>query len=270
MNKLSQEVRVLNCVAELIENSVNHLVCCFSEDRGGFVNWVSPKGIIEQNYFFILLLEIFSPVNPNMIPGKEKNDNLLTLIQKISKEPCLHTNQNNSSRMGRRASEFLDWLNQEFDIPIYSAEIGKNINLNISRKDALYLVGNRCKHTLVRSDAISEKLARKYRDSGITVSVEEETLLLQDIDDWFFDDFCIYHFTKICELYSNLYYSIIVYVRPVYESSSIFKDGVQTVFKIPSELTRPDYSAEFRSLINKVRNTWIPLIQTSETLIPHY
>jgi hypothetical protein len=266
MNEISQEVRILNCVTELIEDSVNYLVCTFGENENGFVTGVLPKDIIEKRYFFILLLEMFSPVNPEMITGINGKANLLMLLQKVSQRPCLNTSQNDTERINRRATEFLTWLDQEFDYSIYSQEIGKNIFVNISRRDILYLVGNRCKHTLVRSNTVLKRLVKKYREAGIDLLVGEEALVIKDIDTWFLDDFCEYHFTRLCELSSNLYHSIIEYVRPVYKKNLRFKDNMPVGYEVPSGLSRSDYISEFYSLMNKVSNPWIPIIKTPEVL----
>jgi len=270
MNDAWQEIRVLNCVAELIESSVNYVVCSFGGDRDGIVTGVLPKGTIEKNSFFILLLELFSSVNSEMLPRKDKGDNLLTLLRKISEQPHFNTIQNDADRLNRRVSEFLAWLDHEFDYSIYSQELGKNVNVTISRREALYLVGNRCKHTLLRSNRVLSKLVKKYREAGIDVLADEEALVLADIDNWFLDDFCGYHFTKLCELCSNLYYSIIEYVRPIYVKASKLEDGVPAGYDVPSELSRSDLRSEFYSLMNRVRNPWIPLIKTPEVMMLRY
>jgi hypothetical protein len=270
MNHISQEIRILNCVAELIESSVNYVVCSFGAKRCGIVTGVLPMGTIEKNYFFILLLELFSSVNAEMVPEKDIGDNLLTLLRKVSEKPSLNTVQSNTARLNHRVSEFLSWLDHEFDYSIYSQEIGKNVTVTISRREALYLVGNRCKHTLVRSNIVLSKLVKKYREAGIDVLADEEALVLADIDNWFFDDFCGYHFTKLCELCSNLYHSIIEYVRPVYEKAIRFKDGMPASYEVPTELSRSDLKSEFYSLMNKVSNPSIPAIMTPNVLTLRY
>ena len=270
MNAMSQEIRVLNCVAELIESSVNYVVCGFGEESGGFVSGVLPKGMIEKNYFFILFLELFSSVNAEMVPGKDKHDNLLTLLRKVSEKPCLNNVQGDADRLDRRVSEFLSWLDHEFDYRIYSQDIGKHVTVTISRREALYLVGNRCKHTLVRSNTVLAKLVRKYREAGVDLLPDEEALVLADIDNWFLEHFCGYHFTKLCELESNLYHSIIEYVRPAYVKALKLKNGMLAGYEIPSELERSDLKSEYYSLMNKVGNPWVPVIKTPEVLTRRY
>ncbi len=270
MNNLSREVRILNCVAELVESSVSRVTCSFGEENEGIVSGVLPKGVIEKYYFFILFLELFSSVNSEMVPGKEKNDNLLALLKKVSEKPHLNAVKGDADQLNRRVSEFLDWLDCEFDYRIYSQEIEKHVTLTIFRREALYLVGNRCKHTLVRSNAVLKKLVKKYEEAGINLLKGEEALVLADIDNWFLEDFCGYHFTKLCELESNLYHSIIEYVRPKYVRALKLKDGMPAGYEIPAELERSDAISEYYSLMNRVSSSWIPFIKTPEILTRRY
>lgn len=267
---LAQEVRVLNATTEIVESAVNHLICCFYKNDDDVVTEVKPKNVIEKKYFYVLLLELFSTVNRGLIPGKNDRDNLLTLIQRIAEEPQLSTHIDNVKRLSKRAQQFIEWINHEFEYDIYSADIGKQIRVRITRNEALYLVGNRCKHALTRSNEITRRLVQAYRDSGTQIAKEEETLVLEDIDNWFFDDFCGYHFTKICELCSNLYHAIVEYVRPEYELRANRKDGVIHSYTVPSNLTRSDHVSEFYELFNKVSNPWVPIIQTGPYLISRY
>lgn len=83
------------------------------------------------------------------------------------------------------------------------------------------------------------RLSKKYRESGIEVTEGEETLVLNDIDSWFIDDFCLYHFTKICELCSNLYHAIVEYLRPEYEVRLRCRDTIGYSYDIPAALIVP-------------------------------
>lgn len=270
MIDLPQEVRALNAAAELVEAMVNHLICCFSTNIDGLVAVVKPRNVIEEKYFFVLLLEMSARVNRELIPGAEHGDSLLTIIRQISDTPKLSDNVANARRLRSRSDEFLDWLGHEFARELYSAGLGRNVPVKIAREDALYLVGNRCKHSLVRSNRVMQKLAKKYRESGVEAAEGEEALLLNDIDDWFLDDFCLYHFTRICELCSNLYHAIIEYVRPEYESRVRRESGIAYSYEVPPELTRPDHIAEFYELLNRVRNPWVPVIHTERMLTLRY
>ena len=115
-----------------------------------------------------------------------------------------------------------------------------------------------------------QKLVQKYRESGVETTKGEEALVLEDIDHWFFDDFCGYHFTKICELCSNLYHAIIEYVRPEYQAWEKRESGLVHSYDLPSTLTRSDYISEFYELLNKVRIPWVPVIQTEQMLTFRY
>ena len=185
-----------------------------------------------------------------------------SLIRRVTESPQLSNVPENVERLAKRSQQFLDWLSHEFSYNLYSANVAKEVCIRLSRQDVLYLVGNRCKHSLTRSNAITQKLVQTYKTSGIEIAEDEETLLLDDIDTWFFDDFCGYHFTKICELCSNLYHAIIEYVRPEYISCARRDGGMIRSYDVPSALTRSDHISEFYELMNRVGNPWIPIIQT--------
>jgi hypothetical protein len=115
MIDLAQEIRVLNTTVELIESSVNNLVCTFVKNEFDIVTEVKPKNLIEKKYFFILLLEIISPVNSKMIPGKkEPRDNLLTILKRICENPILSGDTDNTKQLSARCQEFIDWVDQKF------------------------------------------------------------------------------------------------------------------------------------------------------------
>jgi hypothetical protein len=267
---LPQEIRILNATTDLVASSVNHLLCCFYKDDHDIVVEVKPKDLIEKKYFYILLLEMIAGVNQQLVPAKYDGDNLLTLIQRIAGSPNLSSAPDNVERLSNRSRQFLDWLSYEFSYNLYSANIGKEICVRLSRKDALYLVGNRCKHSLTRSNAITQKLVRTYRASGVSVADDEEMLLLQDIDNWLFDDFCGYHFTRICEFCSNLYHAIIEYVRPEFISRATRKNGAIQSYDVPRALTGSDQVCDFHELLNRVAKPWIPVIQTPSYLTLRY
>ena len=215
-------------------------------------------------------IEIIAGVNKELIPSKDPQDNLLTLIQRIAASPLLSQDTENVARLSRQSQEFLDWLDYEFVYDIYSANIAKNVSVNLSRRDVLYLAGNRCKHVLTRSNHIFEKLIKRYRASGLVVAPDEETSVLYDIDAWLFDDFCSYHFTKLCELCSNLYLAIVEYVRPEHNARRTFEGGRLAGYNVPASLTRFDNRSEFYELLHRATNVWRPVIQTPEWLTKKY
>ena len=59
MIDLSQEIRVLNTTADLIENSVNKLVCTFFTNEFDVVIEVKPNDTIEKKYFLFYFWKSF-------------------------------------------------------------------------------------------------------------------------------------------------------------------------------------------------------------------
>lgn len=267
---IQQEIRILNTSLQLITNYVNYAVCCFPEDRTEIVRTVLPKDSTAKKYFFILLLEIIAGVNKELIPVREGGDSLLNLLGKIADFPMLESNTNYTKALKKSVDDFEGWLKQEFEYDIYSANIGKALKIKFTRKDVLYLIGNRCKHSLVRSNYILKKITNIYNQSGASLDLGTEVLVLEDIDTWLFDDFGGYHFTKLCELSAKVYYGIVQYVRPIYEKVLVREDEIRYSYKIPWEVTELESKFEFYELLNQTRSPFLPLIETSEHLVGRY
>ncbi len=267
---IQQEIRILNTSVELITNYVNYAICCFPEDRIEIVNTVLPKDNTAKKYFFILLLEVIAGVNKELVPTKENGDNLLNQLRKISESPILENNRNYTKALNESVKEFESWLKHEFEYDIYSANIRKELRIKLTRKDAIYLIGNRCKHSLTRSNAILNKITKIYNKSGARLDPGTEVLVLEDIDTWLFDDFGGYHFTKLCELSSKVYYGIVQYIRPIYEKALVREDDTRYSYIIPKEITEQESKFEFYELLNQTRSPFLPTIETWEHLVGRY
>lgn len=267
---IQQEIRVLNSSVELITSYVNYAICCFPEDRTKLVTSVLPQDSTAKKYFFILLLEVIAGVNKEILPGKNGGDNLLRLLHRISTSPQLSYDLESTTALKRSVEEFETWLIHEFEYEIYSANIGKELKIKLSRKDAIYLIGNRCKHSLLRSNALLEKIVKIYKNSGVVLDPGTEILILEDIDNWLFDDFGGYHFTKICELSTNIYYGIVQYIRPIYMKCLVREGEVGYSYKMPDELTEDESKFEYYELLNRTRSPFLPAIETCKYLEGRY
>jgi hypothetical protein len=267
---IQQEIRILNSSVDLITNYVNYTICCFPEDRTEIVSTVLPKDDTAKKYFYILLLEVIAGVNKEIVPVKNDGDNLLALLKRISISPGLDTNSTRTEPLRKSVENFESWLAHEFECEIYSASISKSLTINIIRKDALYLIGNRCKHSLLRSNSILKKLLRIYKNSGINIDPGSEALILEDIDNWLFDDFGGYHFTKLCELSSLVYDGIVQYVHPVYDKCLVKEEDTRYSYRIPVEVTEEESKFEYYELLNRVRSPFLPVIETGEYLEGRY
>lgn len=267
---IQQETRVLNSSVQLITSYVNYAVCCFPENRTELVTSVLPKDDTAKKYFFILLLEVIAGVHKEMVPGKNDGDSLLRLLHRISESPQLDPDSGNTEALERSVEEFEAWLNHEFEYEIYSENIGKELRIKLTRKDAIYLIGNKCKHSLLRSNSILKKLISIYKKSGVELDPGTETLIFADIDNWLFDDFGGYHFTKLCELSVKVYYGIVQYIRPIYVKALVKKDEIMYSYTIPEGFTEAESKFEYYELLNRIRSPFLPAIKTWEHLEGRY
>lgn len=266
---INDEVRALNSISEIIESIVNYSVCCLPEDREEMVTEIIPQPNVSKKYFFILILELFSPVHSEYFPEKIDGDNLLTILLRILNNPSFGSTSECES-LKNIVSDFTSWLETEFTYEIYSANIAKEIEIKLTRRTALYLIGNRCKHALPRSNAIVKKLTKIYKESGVTLKLDEEVQILEDIDTWLLDDFGGYHFTKLCELCSNIYHAIHEYIRTELQTRTIYHDDTRYSYDLPNGVSESSGAFEFYELFNRFRNPWVPKVTTSEYLQGKY
>ena len=266
----SEEIRALNSVTDLIENIVNYSVCMLPDNKNEIAKTILPKDHISKKYFFILYLELFAGVNREMIPGKEDGDSLIDILNKISLDPVLNENPKDAIALKKATNEFNMWISTEFEYDIYSANIQQNIKIKLTRKDALYLIGNKSKHTLSRSNTIIKKLVNIYKESGVILEPHNEILLLEDIDTWLLDDFGGYHFTMLCELCSNIYHAIHEYIVPVIMYRVKKVDDLRYKTDLPEYLIKDDEIFEFHELLGRYMRPWLPKIQTWDALNKKY
>lgn len=267
---IHQEIRILNTTIELITNYVNYAICTFPADRKKIVTTVLPKDNTAKKYFFILLFELTAGVNKELIPEKDNGDSLLNLLHKVSITPKLDINSTYTTALKKSVEEFKDWINHEFEYDIYSGNIDKHLKIKLTRKDALYLIANRHKHPLTRSNAILRKLIKIYNLSGADLDFNSGIIALEDIDTWLFDDFGGYHFTKLCELSVNIYHGIVQYLRPVFDNVLFIEDSIKYSYKIPNEITQDESKFELYELFNAIRSPFLPEIKTCKSLIKKY
>lgn len=267
---LEDEVRVLNVSVDLIASYVNYATCCLPEDRTTTATSILPSSSSAKRYFYILLLEMISSVHDGAISAKNPGDTLLSLIVRISEDPKLDPESMHISALGRAAKQFQNWLDYEFEEPVYSANIDREFRLRMRRGEALYLIGNRCKHTLIRSNTLIKRLLGAYGNSGVEISPDDGVLVLEDIDYWLYEDFGGYHFTKLCELSASVYHEIVNYVEPVQKRALVRKDHNRYSYALPSEVDGIAAQFEFYELLNRASRPFLPKIATSHHLEGRY
>ncbi|MDD9802720.1 MAG: hypothetical protein OXU78_04520 [Deltaproteobacteria bacterium] len=268
MNRYSREICILKSAIDLIEGYVNRSVCFIPSIDP--ITQIRPNGTIEMKYFYILVLELISYIKSKELHIKKKS--LLMLLKDVSRDPQLKSDRPNTDRLRKSTDAFIQWLQFEFEHGAWemdSVDIEKPIKM--SRHDALYLIGNRCKHILPRSDAILRKLREIYRENEIDGKHETDDMLLQQIDVWLMGDFDAYHFTKVCELSADVYYGIVEYVESLPRETALHITGLP-IYRCPDGLDYGDETKdEYSSLLHSVGRKFIPKnIKTCESLQKKY
>lgn len=270
-NRYYREICILKSAIDLIRGYVNRSVC-FIPDIDPITQIRPNDATIGMRYFYVLVLELISYIRSKELRIKKKS--LLMLLKDVSRDPQLKSDRPNTDRLRKSTDAFIQWLQFEFEHRAWemdSVDIEKPIKM--SRHDALYLIGNRCKHILPRSDAILRKLRKIYRENEIDGKHGTDDMLLQQIDVWLIDDFDSYHFTKVCELSADVYYGIVEYVESLPRDVQKHSCGFH-FYQCPSYLGYDDETKRvYIELLNSnsVSSPFIPKnIKTCESLQKKY
>jgi len=268
-NRYYREICILKSAIDLIKGYVNRSVC-FIPDIDPITQIRPNDATIGMRYFYILVLELISYIRSKELHIEKTS--LLTLLNEVSRDPQLKSEHPNTDRLRNSTDTFIEWLKFEFEHEAWEMDgVDLEKPIKMSRHDALYLIGNRCKHILPRSDAVLRKLREIYIENEMDGKHETDDILLQQIDVWLMGDFDAYHFTKVCELSADVYYGIVEYAESLPRDIQKHICGFR-FYQCPSYLGYDDETKRvYIELLNSVSSPFIPKnIKTCESLQKKY
>ena len=269
MNNHELEAVVLSTCLDIIEDLLSNEIVTYYKDINGIITETKPRDYLQKRLFSIIILELTTGID-NSIIGRS-NISPIEYLKFIGQEPLLG-NRTKGKKILSRAISFDKWLKKEFNYRIYSS-MGKHVRFNMSREDMLYYCGNRKKHSILGLGRAAKKLKAIYENRGILVSGNEYINILNDIENWLYDDVFSYHFTKICELLNNIYNAIIEYSIPIYKKSFIKLDNLKYKYDIPTEIQDNLARDHYYNLLNRIwhkKNLSIINIKTDKWLTLRY
>jgi hypothetical protein len=193
-------------------------------------------------------------------------------LSNICKNPCFSVG-NSEYELKEVVQSFRAWLREEKEIDIWMPEIMEQVNLLISRIDAIKMSGDVSKHNYLRAIGVAESLKQKLEQSGVQVSLEESMLALSDFYGRFHDDILIYLSSHICEFLNNIRWAIHTYLKPEFNRSFEWTDDefCRYKFKIPNGIQSKYAQNCYWELMNKVRsNPYMKKFIISESLKTEY
>jgi hypothetical protein len=265
MNDSELEAIVLSTCLDIIEDLLSRSIVTFYPDPNGVISEVKPHNSLEKRLFSILLVDLITPLD-NRVIGKPV-PSTIEYLKLIGQSPLLG-NRTNGKRILSTAVAFDRWLKKEFTYRIDSA-LGKKFKLTVSRRDMIRCCGNKKKHSVLKLGIIANQLKAIYEKHGQTLAANEHLAILDDIENWFYDDALSYHFTTICEHLNNIYSSIIRYIEPIYKKRFIMLDDVRYKYSMPVGMQDAFAQYHYYSLLNRIwhrKNETLVIIKTSRSL----
>lgn len=240
---IEKEVILLRNVYDHIGEMVNFSL--FEIQRFNDDSVIMFKDMNQRKLFFILLVDFLSVTDSR---GPISKTSFLKGIVEICKNPSF-SNRGSEQELLFVTENFIDWLNEKRKIDIWMPSLDAQVELSISRLDALKMSGDIAKHNYLRASGVAQRLKEILKESGVEVSLDQALLAFPDFCGRFQDDILIYLSSHICEFLNNIRWAIHRYLRPEFlrsvqkSSSSLYEYSFTIPDQIASEYARDCYWA---------------------------
>lgn len=188
-----------------------HNFCVMAEP----INKVMFNESIAQKYYFILLIDFLSQFDEDI----KKGASLLDLLSEIGESYCLGA-KTSYKKLGSAVKRFQRWLSHEDSFKkIWLPDIDKEVKLTISRVDLIRISANMNKHTFLKLSRIRKRIRKIFHKNNIPVTEGDVILCMENLHEWFHDDFLIYYATVIAQHLVDIQWGIHEYLLPLYKQS---------------------------------------------------
>lgn len=247
---IEQEVIILRNVYDHIGEMVNFsLLKIQGSDPDSYIMF---KDMNQRKLFFILLVDFLSITDKR---GPIERTSFLGGLMKVCDNPQFSVDESEKD-LREVVQRFRAWLNEKRTIDIWMPSISKQVNLSISRLDAIKMSGDVSKHNYLRASGVAERLREILKESGIEVNFEQAMLSLPDFYERFHDDILIYLSSHICEFLNDIRWAIHRYLRPEFRKSFHRTDDtiIGYSYSVPPEI-ESEYARDcYWELMNELRN----------------
>jgi hypothetical protein len=247
---IEKEVILLRNIYDHIGEMVNFSLFEIQRFNGDSI--ILFKDMNQRKLFFILLVDFLSITDDRGPIGKTS---FLRGIVEICKNPSFST-RGSEQELLFVTENFINWLNEKREIDIWMPSLDAQVDLSISRLDALKMSGDMAKHNYLRASGVALRLKEILKEAGIEVGLDQALLAFPDFCGRFQDDILIYLSSHICEFLNNIRWGIHRYLRPEFlrsyrkRNDSYYEYSFTIPDQIVSEYARDCYWA----LMNYLRS----------------
>ena len=251
LNKIEKEITILKAVQELIDSIVNHDFLEFLGDVDA--TEIRFSTTTHGTLFNILLVDLLSKIDKR---GVVEPDTYLKALRKITSQPNFDVDHS-VDFLRDSTQKFTDWLNTSVTINQWLSLVSVDSKLEITRFELVKISGDICRHNVLRSVGVAERLKTLLANSGIDVSLDQVLLMLPDLNERWHDNIFYYHSSTITEFLNNMRWGIHIYLRPEFEKSIVYdsEDHREYRYVYPNGVNN-DFSRHcYWELMNAVRDT---------------
>lgn len=210
---IEKEIILLRSVYDHIYEMVNHSMLRVRGDKPH--QSIAFIDSAQRKLFFILLVDFLSVTDKR---GPIKQISFLAGLKEVCANPQFSVNSS-EQELSKCVNDFVSWLREEKEIYIWLPDINEEVNISISRIDAIKMSGDVSKHNYLRSISVAERLRTILNNSDITIDLENAMVSLPDFYERFHEDILIYLSSHICEFLNNITLGIRTYLQPEFERS---------------------------------------------------
>jgi hypothetical protein len=248
-SKIEEEVIFLRAITDLIDSMVNHAVLQ--------VVGASPDANIlfhtstDQRLFNILLVDLLSTSDKRLVGRRVP---YLAALTEICNEPSFDVRGSVEGLRVATAS-FVDWLAFEPTVEAWLPSIDREVELTMPRSTFLRICGNLSKHSILRQSRPAEEVQLLLEKSGVSLTLDEAVLALEDFYQRFHTDILNYHASAIAEMLTQIQWGVYYYLLPEYERSYVFECGefAKYRFTYPEGVEQSLAKSLYWDLMNDVR-----------------
>lgn len=188
-----------------------HNFCVMKEPKNNVMFCES----IPRKYYFILLIDFLSQFDENI----KKGATLLDLLSEVKTKTYLGT-KTSYKKLGTAVRKFQKWLSHEDNFKkIWLPDIDQEVKLSINRADLIKISANMNKHSFLKLSRVRKRIKDIFHKNNIKVTEGDVILCMENLHEWFHDDFLAYYSTAIAQHLIDIQWGIYEYLLPLYKKS---------------------------------------------------
>ena len=190
-------------ILQLIDEMVNHEIMKVTQN--GTYHEFKFHGVMHQKFFNIILVDLLSEPNSQIVGAKE---HYTEALQWICRNPQFDSDGSINS-LNEASQRFNDWLE---DLVEFTVVTQSDKCIRVKRKDYLMICGNMSKHNIAKLSRVVEKYRKILADSEIDIDFDGA---LESLEVFYetYSGVLNYHGGRIAELLNNIRIGIHSYLK---------------------------------------------------------